>query len=83
MLFLYLCSLKGPHRYVCEIETNLLNQACASQRLARAWFFKIAFVHDVGVCVCVCVRVCVCPQGYNLHSHDNEPIQPAEQVCSI
>ena len=60
---------------------QFLNQARASRRPVRAWFLEIAFVREVGMCVCVCV--CVCPRGYKLHSHDIEPLQPAEQVCCV
>ena len=45
---------------------------------ARAWFLKIAFVRDAGMCVCVR------PRGYKLHSRDDiEPVQPAEQDCCV
>ena len=48
------------------VIAKLLNQTCASQRPACAWFLEIAFVREVSmharvcVCVCVCVRVCAC-----------------------
>ena len=35
---------------------------------ACAWFFEIAFVHEVNMCVCPH------PQGYKLHSDDIEPV---------
>ena len=62
---------------------DFLNQACAGP--ARAWFFKIAFVRNVSMCACMRVRMCVCVhlQGYKLHSHDIEPVQPAEHVYCI
>ena len=41
-----------------------LNQARASQRLARAWFLEIAFVREVGMRVCLRLSVCICPPGY-------------------
>ena len=53
------------------------------------WFLEIAFVCEVSMsacmceCVCVSVYVCVRPRGYKLHSHDIEPVQPAEQVRCI
>ena len=36
-------------------QNNLLNQARAGQRPARAWFLEIAFVRKVDVCMCVSV----------------------------
>ena len=36
-----------------------LNQACTSQRLARARFLEIAFVREVSMCVCL--SVCLPP----------------------
>ena len=47
---------------------NLLNQARAGRRPARAWFLKIDPVRIVGmrVRVCVCVYVCVsAPEAIN------------------
>ena len=64
---------------LAELLSFLLNQARAGQRLAHAWFVKIAFVREVGMSLCVCVR----PRRYKLHSYDIEPVQPAEQVCCI
>ena len=60
-----------------SIACQFLNQAHTSQRLVHTCFLEIAFVCDVGMCVCPR------PRGYKLHSHDIEPIQPAEQVCCI
>ena len=61
---------------------TLLNQARAG--LCARLVFEIGFVRDVGMCLCMCACVCVCPpRGCKIHSRDNEPVQPAEQVCSV
>ena len=39
-----------------------LNQAHAGLQPAHAWFFEIAFVHEVGMSVCVCVSA---PEAIN------------------
>ena len=41
-------------------KSDFLNQARASLRPTRAWFFKIDPVRMVCMCMCVCVCVCVC-----------------------
>ena len=43
--------------YVHKLVIILLNQACASQRLANNWFLEITFVLNV------CVSLSL-PQGY-------------------
>ena len=53
---------------------NLLNHVFAILQPVHAWLLKFAFVCKVGVCVCVCVCVCAHLWGYNLHSHDIEPV---------
>ena len=50
-----------------SFEMTFLNQACASRRLARAWFLVIVPVRtSVCVFVYVCVFVCVStPEAIN------------------
>ena len=56
----------------CVTQENINDEIFLNQ--AHAWFFKIAFVCEVGMCVRACVCVCVRPRGYKLHSRDIEQL---------
>ena len=49
-------------------QYNVLNQACASHRPARAWFLKIDPVRIVGMRVHVCMST---PEAINNYWRDN------------
>ena len=49
-----------------NFHLELLNQAHAGHRPARAWFLKVEPVRIVSMCMCVCLRVCVStPEAIN------------------
>ena len=54
-----LCVLIGSHQRFNGKCLNLLNQARAVRRPARACFLEIAFAREVGMSACACACVCI------------------------
>lgn len=69
--YVWNCILSQERPTLTSKTTNLVLHSHTALNQARAWFFEIVFVLDVGMCAR--------PQGHKLHSRDNKSVQPVER----